>query len=51
MLFLSGYNPEYIAPVGERLGHYGKYSYLLFVRGVNVEKGTWETGKLEKTFD
>jgi hypothetical protein len=50
LLFFTGDNPEQIASVGSRLFHYGKYSYLLFVKGENVEKGIWEGGKLEKKF-
>ncbi|HLA00663.1 MAG TPA: M1 family aminopeptidase, partial [Thermodesulfovibrionales bacterium] len=50
LLFFAGDNPDYIASVGSRLFHYGKYSYLLFVKGENVEKGIWEAGKLEKKF-
>ena len=48
VIFISGNKPEDIISVGERLGHYGKYSYLLFVKGENVEKGIWEAGKLRK---
>lgn len=36
--------------VGERLSHYGKYSYLLFVNGENKEKGVWNVERLRKTF-
>lgn len=50
ILIFSGDNPEYITSVGEKVIHYGKYSYLLFVKGENVEKGTWETGKIGKAF-
>lgn len=50
ILIFSGDNPEDIASVGERVIHYGKYSYLLFVKGENVEKGTWETEKIGKIF-
>jgi len=50
LLLFSGDTPEYIASVGSRLLHYGKYSYLLFVKGENAEKGIWEGGKLEKKF-
>ncbi len=50
VLFISGNKPENIVSVGERLVHYGKYSYLLFVKGENVEKGTWEAEKLRRVF-
>ncbi len=50
VLFISGNKPEDIVSVGERLVHYGKYSYLLFVKGENVEKGTWEAEKLRRVF-
>jgi len=50
ILIFSGDSPEYVKSVGEKVIHYGKYSYLLFVKGENVEKGTWEAGKLGKTF-
>lgn len=50
LLFFTGNNPDEIASVGSRLFHYGKYSYLLFVKGENVEKGIWEGEKLEKKF-
>lgn len=50
ILLFSGDNPDYIASVGERVIHYGKYSYLLFVKGENVEKGTWEAVMIRKTF-
>ncbi len=46
VLYISGDKPEDIVSVGERLVHYGKYSYLLFVNGENVEKGIWEAEKL-----
>lgn len=50
LLLFSGYKPEYIASLGERLSHYGKYSYLLFVNGENKEKGVWNVERLRKTF-
>jgi len=50
VIFISGDKPEDIVSVGERLIHYGKYSYLLFVKGENVEKGTWEAEKLRRVF-
>ena len=28
-----------------KIPHYGKFSYLVFVAGVNQEKGTWPAGK------
>ena len=50
ILFLAGEKPEYIISAGEKLSHYGKYSYLLFVKGENVEKGILEAEKLRKDF-
>lgn len=50
ILFFSGDNPEYIESAGEKMGHYGKYSYLLFLKGEIAEKGVWETVKFKKTF-
>ena len=50
ILFLAGEKPEYIISAGEKLSHYGKYSYLLFVKGENMEKGIWEAEKLRKDF-
>ncbi len=49
-VFISGKKAEEIVSVGERLVHYGKYSYLLFVKGENVEKGIWEAEKLRRDF-
>jgi len=50
VLFITGERAEDIVSVGERLVHYGKYSYLLFVKGENVEKGIWEAEKLRMDF-
>ncbi|MDD5435144.1 MAG: M1 family aminopeptidase [Nitrospira sp.] len=50
MLYVSGDNPEYIESAAEKMGHYSKYSYLLFFRGENVEKGTWEGERMRKVF-
>jgi len=50
ILFLAGEKPEYIISAGEKLSHYGKYSYLLFVKGENMEKGILEAEKLRKDF-
>lgn len=39
-LLLSG--EASIAAVVRKIPHYGKYSYLTFVNGINRDKGTWE---------
>lgn len=50
ILFFSGNNPEYIESAGEKIGHYGKYSYLLFFKGGIAEKGVWEAVTMKKIF-
>lgn len=50
ILFFSGENPGYIESVSEKMGHYGKYSYLLFLKGELAEKGVWEAVRMKKTF-
>ncbi|MBI5194591.1 MAG: hypothetical protein HZA08_14320 [Nitrospirae bacterium] len=49
-LFFSGDNSGYIESAGEKMGHYGKYSYLLFFKGEIAEKGVWEAGMMKKDF-
>ncbi|MAE69925.1 MAG: hypothetical protein CME06_05595 [Gemmatimonadetes bacterium] len=34
-------NPEQLAPLGRKLSHYGRYSFLVFQSGRNVVKGNW----------
>ncbi len=48
VVFLAGNKGEDIVSVADRLVHYGKYSYLLFLKGENVVKGIWEAGKLRR---
>jgi len=41
-LVVMGSDPSRLSRLGSRLGHYGKYSYLVFPGGHgNVEKGNW----------
>lgn len=38
-------SPQRLTKLGSRLGHYGKYSYLIFPSGRGkVERGNWEPG-------
>lgn len=39
-LFLPG-SPEAARQAGRKIPHYGKYSYLAFIDGANVDKGIW----------
>ncbi len=34
-------SPEQLAPLGRKLSHYGRYSFLVFRSGRNVVKGNW----------
>lgn len=43
--FFMGLSAYGVKPAGSKLAHYGKYSYLAFIDGRNVDKGTWETKK------
>ncbi len=40
-LGIWGESPEAIMPLGSKLPHYGKYSYLAFSSGRNIVKGQW----------
>ncbi|MCF6159670.1 MAG: M1 family peptidase [wastewater metagenome] len=35
----SGFSPAAIEKLGAKIPHYGKYSYLIFANGKNIEKG------------
>jgi hypothetical protein len=39
-LYLPG-SPDAAADAARRIPHYGKYSYLAFIEGENVDKGVW----------
>jgi hypothetical protein len=34
-------SPQYAEAVARKITHYGKYSYLAFQNGKNVNKGVW----------
>ncbi len=40
--FFVGLSAKGVRLAGPKLPHYGKYSYLAFINGENVDKGTWE---------
>jgi hypothetical protein len=40
--FFTGLGAKGVRLAGPKLAHYGKYSYLAFVNGENVDKGIWE---------
>ena len=50
ILFLAGENLSILYLPEKSWSHYGKYSYLLFVKGENMEKGIWEAEKLRRDF-
>ena len=41
---LDAARPEDVAALGRKVPHYGKYSYLVFDDGNNVDKGIWPAG-------
>jgi hypothetical protein len=43
IMIITGFDPDSIRVVGSKLIHYGKYSYLAFKDGKNIDKGVWET--------
>jgi aminopeptidase N len=40
--FFMGLSAKGVRPAGSKLVHYGKYSYLAFIDGRQMDKGTWE---------
>lgn len=40
--FFAARTPQDVLETGRKLTHYGKYSYLVFIGGKNVVKGSWE---------
>jgi len=43
IMIIIGFDPNSIRITGSKLIHYGKYSYLAFKDGRNVDKGIWDT--------
>ena len=43
IMIIIGFDPNSIRITGSKLIHYGKYSYLAFKDGKNIDKGIWET--------
>ncbi len=43
IMIIIGFDPNSIRATGSKLIHYGKYSYLAFKDGKNIDKGIWET--------
>ncbi len=43
IMIIIGFDPNNIRTTGSKLIHYGKYSYLAFKDGKNIDKGIWET--------
>ncbi len=43
VMIIIGFSPDGIRAAGGKLVHYGKYSFLAFKDGKNVDKGIWET--------
>lgn len=50
MAFYSARSVEDILGVGQKLRHYGKYSYLVFQGDQNIAKGNWEVEKSPLTY-
>ncbi len=43
IMIIIGFAPNNIRATGGKLIHYGKYSYLAFKDGKNIDKGIWDT--------
>ena len=43
IMIIIGFDPNSIRATGGKLIHYGKYSYLAFKDGKNIDKGIWDT--------
>ena len=43
IMIIIGFDSNSIRITGSKLIHYGKYSYLAFKDGKNIDKGIWET--------
>jgi hypothetical protein len=43
VMIIIGFAPDGIRSGGKKLIYYGKYSYLAFKDGKNIDKGIWET--------
>ena len=43
IMIIIGFDPNSIRITGSKLIHYGKYSYLAFKDGKNIDKGIWDT--------
>jgi hypothetical protein len=39
--WLIASNPQWVPVISRKLGHYGKYSYLIFAADAVVAKGLW----------
>lgn len=43
IMIIIGFDPNNIMATGGKLIHYGKYGYLAFKDGKNIDKGIWDT--------